>query len=113
MQRNEERHDQHNIDWSHAVYRRCVSQLLKAALARHRSVKAAASEINASCGHVKAKLRSKRLLPSEPSEPVMPVFFSVLVQYQTFLIAVKQMHVVDSLGIVFLLGATFWLDEFA
>ena len=45
-----------------------------------------------------------------PSEPVMPVFFSVLVQYQTFLIAVKQMHVVDSL---FLLGATFWLDEFA
>ena len=48
-----------------------------------------------------------------PSEPVMPVFFSVLVQYQTFLIAVKQMHVVDSLGTVFLLGATFWLDEFA
>ena len=48
-----------------------------------------------------------------PSEPVMPVFFSVLVQYQTFLIAVNQMHVVDSLGIVFLLGATFWLDEFA
>ena len=34
-----------------------------------------------------------------PSEPVMP--------------AVKQMHVVDSLGTVFLLGATFWLDEFA
>ena len=48
-----------------------------------------------------------------PSEPVMPVFFSVLVQYQTFLIAVKQMHVVDSLGNGFLLGATFWLDEFA
>ena len=24
-----------------------------------------------------------------------------------------QMHVVDSLGTVFLLGATFWLDEFA
>ena len=43
----------------------------------------------------------------------MPVFFSVLVQYQAFLIAVKQMHVVDSLGTVFLLGATFWLDEFA
>ena len=43
----------------------------------------------------------------------MPVFFSVLVQHQTFLIAVKQMHVVDSLGNVFLLGATFWLDEFA
>ena len=42
-----------------------------------------------------------------PSELVMPVFFSVLVQYQTFLIAVKQMHVVDSLGTVFLLGATF------
>ena len=37
----------------------------------------------------------------------MPVFFSVLVQYQTFLITVKQMHVVDSLGTVFLLGATF------
>ena len=35
------------------------------------------------------------------SEPVMPVFCSVLVQYQTFLIAVKQMHVVDSLGTVF------------
>ena len=43
-----------------------------------------------------------------PSELVMPVFFSLLVQYQTFLIAaVKQMHVVDSLGTVFLLGATF------
>ena len=54
-------------------------------------------------------------LRTAPSEPVMPVFFSVtvLVQYQTFLIAVKQMHVVDSLGTVFLLGATFWLDEFA
>ena len=38
-----------------------------------------------------------------PSELVMPVFFSVLVQYQTFSIAVKQMHVVDSLGTVFLL----------
>ena len=40
---------------------------------------------------------------------VMPVFFSVhvLVQYQTFLIAVKQMHVMDSLGTVFLLGAIF------
>ena len=37
-----------------------------------------------------------------PFEPVMPVFFSVLVQHQTFLIAVKQMHVVDSLGTVFL-----------
>ena len=39
--------------------------------------------------------------------------FQLLVQYQTFLIAVKQMHVVDSLGTVFVLGATFWLDEFA
>ena len=37
-----------------------------------------------------------------PFEPVMPVFLSLLVQYQTFLIAVKQMHVVDSqLGTVF------------
>ena len=41
-----------------------------------------------------------------PSELVMSVFFSVLVHYQTFLIAVKQMHAVDSLGTVFLLGAT-------
>ena len=31
-----------------------------------------------------------------PSELVMPVFSSVLVQYQTFLLAVNQMHVVDS-----------------
>ena len=38
-----------------------------------------------------------------PSELVMPVFSSVLVQYQTFLLAVNQMHVVDSLGTVFLL----------
>ena len=37
----------------------------------------------------------------------------VLVQYQTFLIAVKQMHVVDLLGTVFLLAATFCLAEFA
>ena len=42
-----------------------------------------------------------------PSELVMPIVFSVLVQYQTCLIAVKQMHVVDSLGTIFLLGATF------
>ena len=28
-----------------------------------------------------------------PSKLVMPVFFSVLVQYHTFFIAVKQMHV--------------------
>ena len=48
-----------------------------------------------------------------PSKPIMPIFFSVLVQYQTFLTAVEQMHGVDSLGNVFLLGATFWLDEFA
>ena len=32
---------------------------------------------------------------------VMPIFFSVLVQYLTFLTVVKQMHVVDSLGTVF------------
>ena len=38
---------------------------------------------------------------------------ALLVQVHSFLIAVKQMHVVDSLGTVFLLGATFWLDEFA
>ena len=37
----------------------------------------------------------------------MPVFFSVLVQYQIFLIAVKQMHVVDSLGTVSLSEAIF------
>ena len=39
----------------------------------------------------------------------MPVFFtgSVLVQYQTFLIAVKQMQMVDLLGTVFLLEAIF------
>ena len=30
-----------------------------------------------------------------PFEPVMPVSFSVLGQYQTFLIAVKKMHVVN------------------
>ena len=42
-----------------------------------------------------------------PSELVMPVFFGVLVQYQVFLIAVKQMHVVGSLGTVSLLGAIF------
>ena len=35
------------------------------------------------------------------------VFFSVLVQYQTCLIAVEQMHKVDSLGTVILLGAIF------
>ena len=35
----------------------------------------------------------------------MPVFSSVLVQYQTFLLAVNQMHVVNSLGTVFLLKA--------
>ena len=40
-----------------------------------------------------------------PFELVMPLFFSVLVQYQTFLLIVKQMHVVVSLGVVFLLGA--------
>ena len=61
--------------------------------------------------HVPVLVVQQKLIA--PSEPVMPVFFSVLVQYQTFLIAVKQMHVVDSLGTVFLLGATFWLDEFA
>ena len=39
----------------------------------------------------------------------MPVFVtsSVLVQYQTYLIAVKQMQMVDSLGTVFLLEAIF------
>ena len=36
-----------------------------------------------------------------PFELVMPIFFSVLVQYLTFLTVVRQMHVVDSLGTVF------------
>ena len=36
-----------------------------------------------------------------PFELVMPIFFSVLVQYLAFLTIVKQMHVVDSLGTVF------------
>ena len=36
----------------------------------------------------------------------MPTFFSVLVQYLAFTV-VKQMHVVDSLGIVFPQGAVF------
>ena len=36
-----------------------------------------------------------------PFELVMPIFFSVLVQYLAFLTAVKQMHVVDLLGTVF------------
>ena len=36
-----------------------------------------------------------------PFELVMPIFFSVLVQYLAFLTVVKQMLVVDSLGIVF------------
>ena len=40
-----------------------------------------------------------------PFELVMPVSFNVLVQYQTFLPIVNQMHVVVSLGVVFLLGA--------
>ena len=36
-----------------------------------------------------------------PFELVMPIFFSVLVQYLTFLTVVKQMHVVLLLGTVF------------
>ena len=36
-----------------------------------------------------------------PFELVMPIFFSVLVQYLAVLTGVKQMHVVDSLGTVF------------
>ena len=36
-----------------------------------------------------------------PFELVMPIFFSVLVQYLTFLTVVKQMHVVVLLGTVF------------
>lgn len=32
---------------------------------------------------------------------------------RTLLLAVKQMHVVVSVGIVFLLGATSWRNEFA
>ena len=36
-----------------------------------------------------------------PFELVMPIFFSVLVQYLTFLTVVKQMHVVVVLGTVF------------
>ena len=36
-----------------------------------------------------------------PCELVMPIFFSVLVQYLAFLTAVKQMHAVDLLGTVF------------
>lgn len=40
-----------------------------------------------------------------PFELVKPVFFSVIVQYQTFLQVVTQMHVVVSLRVVVLLGA--------
>ena len=40
-----------------------------------------------------------------PFELVMPIFFSVLVQYLAFLTVVKQM--VDSLRTVFLKGAVF------
>ena len=38
-----------------------------------------------------------------PCELVMPIFFSVLVQYLAFMTVVKQMHmhVVDLLGTVF------------
>ena len=36
-----------------------------------------------------------------PFELVMPIFFSVLVQYLAFLTAVKQMQMVDLLGTVF------------
>ena len=36
-----------------------------------------------------------------PFELVMPILFSVLVQYLTFLTVVKQMHVVVLLGTVF------------
>ena len=36
-----------------------------------------------------------------PFELVMPIFFSVLVQFLTLMTVVKQMHVVDSLGTVF------------
>ena len=36
-----------------------------------------------------------------PFELVMPISFSVLVQYLAFLTVMKQMHVVDSLGTVF------------
>ena len=36
-----------------------------------------------------------------PFELVMPIFFSVLAHYLTFLTVVKQMHVLDSLGTVF------------
>ena len=42
---------------------------------------------------------------------VVPTCFSKLAQFQTFLLDVKQMHVVDSLGatVAFLLGAVFGL----
>ena len=42
-----------------------------------------------------------------PCEPVMSAYFSKPAQFQTFSPGVKQMLVVVSLGVVFLLGAVF------
>ena len=44
-------------------------------------------------------------LPQASFELVIPSFFSLLVQYLMVFTLVKQMHVVESLGTVFLLRA--------
>ena len=46
-------------------------------------------------------------LLTAPCEPVMSACVSKPAQFQTFSPGVKQMRVVDSLGVVFLLGAVF------
>lgn len=53
-----------------------------------------------------------RALCNAPFQLVMPASLSVLVQYQTFWLVVKQMHMVSSLRVVALLGAISWLYEF-